>query len=268
MQPHELTPLVEALLFASNRPLTPQALAKAIADDAVTAADVRQTLDVMTEAYEAQPRGFQLARMGQGYQLLSHARYAPWVESLLAGKRKARLSRAALETAAVIAYKQPIHRLEVERIRGVDAGGVLNTLLERGLITIKGRDDGPGRALLYGTTQEFLEYFGLSKLSDLPRLDEIATLAKPETVTLWDEDERARFEKHGVDSEELPSPEEFLTGTEDVESVEAAGAGDEAVEPEPGDVQAADQEAFLDVAEEVAEETLADAPTENASRNP
>jgi segregation and condensation protein B len=146
--------------------------------------------------------------LGHGVQVVTRGRYAPWIESLLAGRRKARLSRAALETAAVIAYKQPITRLDIERIRGVDVGAVLSTLLERNLILIKGRDAGPGRPLLYGTTQGFLDYFGLSRLTDLPRLDEIAALAKAQAQSVWADDEIARFEKHGVDAAEVPFPEE------------------------------------------------------------
>lgn len=206
MQPHELSPLIEALLFASDQPLTAAALAKAVDDDGVGAAEVKQILDGLIHTYDAQPRGFKLVRLGNGYQILTRERYAPWVKGMLSGRQKIRLSRAALETAAVIAYKQPITRLDIERVRGVDVGGVLNTLLERSLVMIKGRDPGPGRPLLYGTTQTFLEYFGLSKLSDLPRMEEIAALAQAEGSTNWDEKEQARFERHGVEAASVPFP--------------------------------------------------------------
>ncbi len=207
MERHELTPLLEALLFASDQPLTVNAMVKAVDDERAQAAEVRAALEALVETYDFQERGFRLVRLGSGYQVVTRERYAPWVEAMVSGKRKARLSRAALETAAVIAYKQPITRLDIERIRGVDAGAVLNTLLERSLIMIKGRDPGPGRPLLYGTTQEFLNHFGLSRLTDLPRLDEIAALAKAEAPPAWDDTERARFEKFGVDAESVPYPE-------------------------------------------------------------
>jgi segregation and condensation protein B len=247
MERHELTPLIEALLFVCDEPVTVNALVKALDDEAVDQAAVKAVLEALSEAYEAQPRGFQLARFGRGYQLVTRERYSPWVESLLSGRRKQRLSRAALETGAVIAYKQPITRLEIERVRGVDAGGVVNTLLERGLIMIKGRDPGPGRPLLYGTTQAFLDYFGLEKLGDLPRLEELVALAKAEQASMWDETELRRFEKHGVDADDVPPPpaeeaeEEAPDGRVDGESEE--------------DVEA-DRAAFHEVAATLAERSL------------
>lgn len=207
METLDLTPLLEALLFVSDQPVTVASLVKTVDDETVTAVEVRAALDALAEAYESENRGFHLARLGSGYQVVTRERYAPWIESFLAGRRKARLSRAALETVAVVAYKQPITRGDIERIRGVDIGAVLTTLLERNLILIKGRDPGPGRPLLYGTTQGFLDYFGLSRLTDLPRLDEIAALAKAEAPAMWGDDEIARFEKHGVDAAAVPFPD-------------------------------------------------------------
>jgi segregation and condensation protein B len=219
METLDLTPLLEALLFVSDQPVTVAALVKTVDDETVTAVEVRAALDALAEAYDAENRGFHLARLGSGYQVVTRERYAPWIESFLAGRRKARLSRAALETVAVVAYKQPITRGDIERIRGVDIGAVLTTLLERNLILIKGRDPGPGRPLLYGTTQGFLDYFGLSRLTDLPRLDEIAALAKAEAPAMWGDEEIARFEKHGVDATAVPFPESAPEGEE--ESLEA-----------------------------------------------
>jgi segregation and condensation protein B len=208
MEIHELTPLVEALLFVADQPLSVNALVKAVDDDRADAAKVKKVLDALMDNYEAHPRGFKLVKLANGYQIVTRERYAPWVKSMLAGRQKARLTRAALETVAVVAYKQPITRLGIERIRGVDVGGVLNTLLERNLAMIKGRDPGPGRPLLYGTTQAFLDYFGLSKLTDLPRMEEIVALARAEGSETWDEKEIARFERHGVEAESIPDPVE------------------------------------------------------------
>jgi len=209
---------------------------------------VKAVLDVLSEHYEVQPRGFKLVKLGSGYQIVTRERYAPWVEAMVAGKRKARLSRAALETAAVIGYKQPITRLDVERIRGVDAGAVLNTLLERNLIMIKGRDPGPGRPLLYGTTQEFLDYFGLAKLTDLPRLDEIAAVARTEAPAMWDDSERARFEKHGVEPDTVPLPGE----EEDADSAGAAAGADAGSEAAGEASRDDDREEFRRVVSELA----------------
>jgi segregation and condensation protein B len=252
MQPHELTPLVEALLFVSDQPMTLPVLTKAVGDESVTADQVRRVLEILGESYDAQPRGFKLVKLGSGWQVVTRERYAPWVKSLLAGKQKTRLSRAALETAAVIAYKQPITRLGVERIRGVDAGGVLNTLLERGLIMIKGRDPGPGRPLLYGTTQTFLDYFGLAKLGDLPRMDEIAALARAEAAESWTEDERVRLERHGVSPDETP-----FAAEPEVPEGETEG--------EPGEAQEAERALFQEVAADFAEG--ADAPADEAAED-
>jgi segregation and condensation protein B len=238
---------------------------------------VRTVLDALTEYYEVQPRGFKLVKLGSGYQIVTRERYAPWVEAMVAGKRKTRLSRAALETAAVIAYKQPITRLDVERIRGVDAGAVLTTLLERSLVMIKGRDPGPGRPLLYGTTQQFLDYFGLAKLGDLPRLDEIAALARTEAPGIWDDSERARFEKHGVEPDTVPPPgEEEDGGGPDAREAEiAAGpveAGDDgpaaSAVPPSDDDRAGDRATFLEVVSELAGEAGAVPDGEDASSDP
>jgi segregation and condensation protein B len=254
MQPDELTPLVEALLFVSDQPLTVPALTKAVGDQGVTSDEVRKVLELLGEGYDAQPRGFKLVKLGSGYQVVTRERYAPWVKSLLAGKQKARLSRAALETAAVIAYKQPITRIGIERIRGVDAGGVLNTLLERALIMIKGRDPGPGRPLLYGTTQTFLDYFGLSKLGDLPRMDEIAALARAEGRDEWTQDERIRLERHGVSPDDNPLAVE---GPEPPATEPGEEAGEDVAED-----READRLMFQEVAADFAEEADASAGDE------
>ncbi len=245
MQPHELSPLIEALLFVVDQPLTVGALVKAVDDDDVGASEVKQVLDGLMHNYDTHPRGFKLVRLGNGYQVLTRERYAPWVKGMLSGRRKIRLSRASLETAAVIAYKQPITRLGIEGVRGVDVGGVLNTLLERGLVMIKGRDPGPGRPLLYGTTQAFLEYFGLSKLSDLPRMEEIVALAKAEGSEDWDEKERARFERYGVEPASVPFP---------------GSKAEEEGETEPGEdlkieTRQEDRETFQDVVSDLAGST-------------
>jgi segregation and condensation protein B len=230
METEALTPLIEALLFASADPLTVGQIVKMVDEEDVTAAEVKAVLDALLEAYENPPRGFQLVKLGQGYQILTRERYAPWVERLAAGRRGMRLSRAALETAAVIGYKQPITRHEIERIRGVDVGAVLQTLLERNLIMIKGRDNGPGRPLLYGTTQEFLEYFGLARLNDLPQLDEIAALAREKGGASWTDDERNRFVRHGVEPDSVPSPWDEATGEGDVPAAAGAAPADGARE--------------------------------------
>jgi len=229
MERHEKAPVVEALLFASEEPLSVPALKKHL--DNMPAAELKEILAGLKEDYDDPARGIALLEVAGGYVFVSKETTAPWVEKMLKGKRRVRLSRAALETVAVIAYKQPIGRMEIERIRGVDVGGVLSTLLERDLIMIKGRDQGPGKPLLYGTTQEFLNYFGLNKVSDLPRLDELSALAAQNPD--WSDAERARFEKAGVEPIELEGNEP--------EGLEL-GEGAEGDDPNPDETGARDEQ--------------------------
>lgn len=169
----QLTGAVEALLFASDSPVSLSQLAEALQADPL---DVAEAVQDVKRLLEGAARGVQLTEMGGGYLLTTREEHAPWVRNLLRGKRKARLSRASLETLAIVAYKQPVTRPEIEEIRGVDSGSALATLLERDLVTIRGRADVVGRPLLYGTAEEFLSYFGLRDLTELPRPEELRAL--------------------------------------------------------------------------------------------
>jgi segregation and condensation protein B len=162
--------IVEALLFASDRPLSAREIKTWLSDE--TPSDIRQALTELQAEYDATERSFVLKEVGQGYQFRTKSEYGPYVLRMLKTS-PTRLSRAALETLAIIAYKQPILRQEVERLRGVDAGGILRTLLEKNLIRILGRERIPGRPLIYGTTKKFLEVFDLKDLESLPNLKEI-----------------------------------------------------------------------------------------------
>lgn len=173
MTPDELRPLLEALLFASDSPLTLSLLVETTGADAM---DVSNALEALRVEFDRAQRGVQVVEIGGGWLIVTREKHAPWIKKLLQGKRKARLSRAALETLAIVAYKQPVTRPEIESIRGVDSGSALATLLERDLITIKGRSDVVGRPLLYGSTTEFLSYFGLRDLNDLPRPEELKAI--------------------------------------------------------------------------------------------
>jgi segregation and condensation protein B len=258
MDRHDLVPLLEALLFAADQPLSTRALLRALGERDRSAGEVKEALEGLRRLYDEQGHGFKLVRLATGYQVVTRARYEPWVRRMLVSRHRARLSRAGLETVAVIAYKQPITRMEIERIRGVDVGGVLNTLLERGLILIRGRDAGPGRPLLYGTTSAFLDYFGISKLSDLPRMEEIAALARTEAGSEWDEGERARFERHGVEAENVPPPdreedrEDPAQREEDREAFRAVASGfaETAASVDPGEPEPRSEEPETDDGEE------------------
>lgn len=164
---------VEALVFSSEQALDETRIAELLA---FTPEQVLECMRRLNEDYAAQGRSFQLRRLAGGWQLVSRPRYADDIRRLLKVSIRQRLSRAALETLAVIAYKQPLTKAEIESIRGVAADGVLKTLLDRHLVTIAGRSKGVGKPLLYATTREFLEYFGLEDLDGLPRLKEIKEL--------------------------------------------------------------------------------------------
>jgi len=180
--------ILEAVLFASDVPIALPVLTQMLGDR--SAQEVRGLLEEMAEAYDREERGVVLSEIAGGFQLLSRKECAPWVEQMLRARRKIRLSKPALESLAIVAYRQPITKVEIDSIRGVDSAGVLHTLLERNLVTIKGRSKGVGRPLLYSTTQEFLSYMGINELVDLPELKEVAPLLE-ERERLAEEGEEA-----------------------------------------------------------------------------
>ena len=167
-----LAKLLEAALFASGRPIPVEELA-ALDTDAPRAA-VMAALDEIREHFDLEGHGVELLEVGGGWQILTRAEYTEAIERAQLAARPQRLSAAALESLAIIAYRQPISRAEIEEIRGVAVGGVLKSLHERGLIDVVGRGEGLGRPLLYGTTPLFLEHFALRHLDELPRADELA----------------------------------------------------------------------------------------------
>jgi len=188
MPPVHLRSAVEALLFSSDQPLSLSLLAEAL--DA-PAERVGEALQELGADYKARESGVELREMAGGWIVTTTAEQHEWVARMLRGKRKMRLSRAALETLAIIAYKQPVTKSEIEAIRGVDSSGTLATLLERSLVTIKGRSTVVGRPLLYGSTGDFLNYFGLKDLTDLPRPEELRALVaarEPEQMEMLELD--------------------------------------------------------------------------------
>ena len=186
-----LSQVVEALLFAAQKPLTTRELVAAIkgagGEDELgpnefakaTEGHVAAALEELKVAYVQQTRAFQLAEKAEGWQLVSDPVYAPWVRQLFPAVKPARLTPPSLETLAIIAYRQPITRADIEAVRGVAVDGVLQNLMERGLVKIGGRAEVPGRPLLYETTQFFLEHFGLRDLNELPNSEELRTRYLP-----------------------------------------------------------------------------------------
>ena len=198
--------IVEALLFASPEPLTQTRINLIFEADPPNLDDAVKELN---RHYEKTNRSFNIQRIAGGFQLTTLPEFDIWIKRMVDKSGKLTLSTAAMETLAIIAYKQPISRFNVESIRGVDCRGVIKTLLSKSLVRIKGRDEGPGRPLLYATTDKFLENFGVNRISDLPKLKEIADLNdgdKAEKMKL--------MELQLKPSEEPPdiSPDDLATG--------------------------------------------------------
>jgi segregation and condensation protein B len=191
MTPTSTTPstqqILESLLFASDAPVGLATLVEVL--DGPDEAAVLSELQAMARDLEENGRGVALAEIAGGWQLLSRKECAPWIDRMLRSRRKVRLSRAGLETLAIVAYKQPVTKVEIDGIRGVDSSGSLHTLLERGLVTIKGRSKGVGRPLVYATSADFLAYMGINDLADLPELKELgAVLEERERLEMEPED--------------------------------------------------------------------------------
>jgi segregation and condensation protein B len=162
-----LKTIVEAVLFVSDEPVSDDRLAS-VAGEGVTAQAVRQAVSELRAEYETSGRAFAIEEIAGGWQLFTRPQFNPYLKKLIQARREARFTQAALETLAIIAYKQPASRAEIEDIRGVAAGDMIRTLMEKGLVRIAGRGQQVGRPLLYGTTRKFLLSFGLSNIKDLP----------------------------------------------------------------------------------------------------
>ena len=164
---------IEAMLFASAEPVRSRKLADALGDTGIDGRGVRKIVADLAREYDETHRGFIIEAIAGGFQMLTRPDHAEYVAALFGGGGGGKLSQAALETLAVVAYKQPVTRADVEAIRGVQAGPLLRTLLHKGLIKITGRAEVLGRPLLYGTTRKFLEHFGLKSLNELPKVEEL-----------------------------------------------------------------------------------------------
>jgi len=178
----ELKAILESLLFVSPEPLSAVRLVSVLGD--VTKVEVERTLRSLGDELEQEGRGIRLVEIAGGYRLVTKQEYASWIKRLDKAKSSTKLSRSALESLAIIAYKQPLVRSEIEEIRGVETSGVVRTLLERKLVRIVGRKEVPGRPIMYGTTKFFLEHFGLNDLSQLPPLREFKELGEAEQALL------------------------------------------------------------------------------------
>lgn len=182
LEQRELKAILESLLFVSAEPVPLERLMVALGT--VSKNELKEALRSLREDFDREGRGLQVVELAGGYQMVTRLEHAPWIRRLAKAKASPKLSRSALESLAIIAYKQPIVRSEIEQIRGVEVSTVLRTLLERKLIRMVGRKDVPGRPIMYGTTKLFLQQFGLSDLSQLPPLREIKELGDAEQAML------------------------------------------------------------------------------------
>jgi len=220
--------IIEAMLFASDRPLAVKDLRSWLPD--AEPANIKSALKVLRYEYEALGRSFSLREVAGGYQFRSRSEFGPYILRMLQ-TAPARLSGAALETLAIIAYKQPIVRHEIERVRGVESGGILRNLLEKDLIRIMGRKDLPGRPLIYGTTRRFLEVFDLESIDSLPKLKEIKEFGN---------------EEHGTKTETKIPEETLLFKTPEQGNREKPSSEPDTVPAESGEADPAGEHVFED----------------------
>jgi segregation and condensation protein B len=208
--------VIEALIFASDDSLSADEIIRAIkeidGDDVqITKEEIENTVDLLNKKYNENENSFKIIRIANGFLYATSEEYAKFVGYLSSERAKRRLSQAALETLSIIAYKQPITKPELESIRGVNSDYILNTLLEKNLIAIKGRAESVGRPLLYGTTDEFLKYFGLNNLSDLPKPRELEEIMQDEDfleqkrkIMMTDLEEKLEESARGTIDDENP----------------------------------------------------------------
>jgi len=243
----ELKTVLEALLFSSQKPLSPVELRDLLRSTAseseeeeskafrkIKTDEIQSALESLATDLEALDRSFRLVCVAGAWQFVTRPPFAPWLRALLGVKaRPPRLSQPALETLAIIAYRQPITRAEVEEIRGVSVDGVVQTLTERGLIEVTGKADAPGRPSVYGTTASFLEYFGLGNLEGLPAADELRRLPvqKPESLLTVDPGLATAPPEELAATTDSPPPDSSPAGSPD--STLASPSNPEQPQPAP-----------------------------------
>ncbi len=204
--------ILEALLFASDSPLSSDKIQAVIKE--ITPDEIEEVINSLNEKYRLGGHSFAIKKIARGYQMYTLPDFAPWIKALFSHNRREKLSPQSLEVLAIVAYKQPLVKSDVDRLRGVNSEGPIFTLLDRKLITIVGRKPAPGRPLLYGTTQEFLTHFGLKDLDDLPRIEELEMLLKKKEQASLAE---AEFDK--MIEERLKKSEKVLQEEKAVEEI-------------------------------------------------
>ena len=176
MEENNLKSAIEALIFACEKPITTEQIKKVLAD--LDTAAINRIIGELKHEYEAANRGIRLVEIAGGFQMVTNSNFAPFLKKLFKNRYSEKLSKPALESLAIIAYKQPLTKAEIESLRNVNVDGVMKSLLDKNLIRICGRKKIPGRPFVFGTTREFLEHFGLKSLADLPKMEDFTVMAQ------------------------------------------------------------------------------------------
>ena len=227
MEREEVKAIIENILLAADQPVSDSQFKNLLADKVEKVA-LNSILEELMEEYKS--RNLQILQVAEGYQLCTRNDYSDWVRKFLKFDKTTKLSQPSLDTLAIIAYKQPLTRLEVEEIRGVDSSGVVKTLLEKKVIAPGGRKKVPGRPIMYRTTRKFLEYFGLRDLSDLPTLEDFkeneleGEISSNQTILPFDELSDSNVENEMFDpvSEDLKSPEPTKVSSSDPTEIDSS----------------------------------------------
>ena len=218
MEDIEARSILEAALFIAGEPMKVDSLKKILEMDKV---NTERLLRELVTEYSIRNTGLLIVEVAEGFQMVTSPACAPWVKKLLSIAVPKKLTPSSIETIAIIAYKQPIIKAEIEAIRGVNSDGVVKTLLERRLVKILGRKEAPGRPLLYGTTPEFLQYFGLKDLSELPTLKEFTEMDMPEPPETLPEDQDMQEAVESYEESQTLSDQTDDTADETVEAEQA-----------------------------------------------
>lgn len=224
LDPQKSKSVIEALLFASSKPLMPQDMRRVL--KFLSIKDIQNIVEELKAEYVRDNRSFEIVDIAGGWEVATKKEYAPWILKVELQKKAKQVTQSALESLAILAYKQPITKAEIEDLRGVDASGVMNTLVERGLIKIVGKKEVPGRPFLYGTTDKFLEHFGLKAISDLPNIEEIKNIVESSvkkedlmgTQKLVDMPPQAPVSEVTGESEDRAGKAEIPSGKPDLEA--------------------------------------------------
>ncbi len=228
----QLKGTIEALLLVSDKPVTLDQFKEVI--EGIDGATMKETIQSLQKEYRDRHSGIVIVEIAGGYQMLTDSGHALAIRKFFKTRQKEKLSRPALETLAIIAYKQPVSRLDIEQIRGVNSDGVTDHLLAKGLIKIVGRKEVPGRPYLYGTTKQFLEYFGLKSLNDLPKLEDFTALQTNDSPTeispLTQEEVAEQMQGSAHRVSENKEPENYPRPSQPVEAVSLE---DESFSPGP-----------------------------------